>query len=274
MDSTLFFGVPKPIIGMCHLRAMPGDPHYDKQGGMHEVVKAARLDLNALQEGGVDAILFSNEFSLPYLTKSHMETVASMARVLGELMAEIKVPFGVDVLWDPMASISLAAATGAKFVREVFTGVYAGDFGLWNTNCGEVVRYQHSIGADSVRLFFNIVPEAAQYLAQRDVEQTAKSTVFNTRPDALCVSGLTAGRETDIQMLKIVKDAVPGVPVFANTGVRLENIESQLSIADGAIVGTTFKAGGVFSNPVDVERVRKIMDRVRQIRRAGVAQRG
>ena len=119
------FKTEKPIIAMCHLQAMPGDPYYDRNGGMKKVLDSARHDLLALQKGGVDAILFSNEFSLPYLTKVKMETVVSMGRIIGELMDEISVSFGVNVLWDPKASIDLAVATGAKFVREIFSGVYA-----------------------------------------------------------------------------------------------------------------------------------------------------
>lgn len=260
------FKVEKPIIAMCHLQALPGDPQFDHRKGMRWVLDQARRDLHALQDGGVDAIMFSNEFSLPYLTKVKTETVAAMARIIGELMSEINIPYGVNVLWDAAASLDLAAATGAKFVREIFTGVYASDFGLWNTNCGEVVRHQHAIGADDVKLLFNIVPEAAKYLGQRDVVEIARSTVFNTRPDAICVSGLTAGAETDVQTLRLVKQAIPSTVVFANTGVRLENVEQQLSIADGAVVGTTFKVDSVFENPVDQQRVKMLMDKVKAFR--------
>ena len=94
----------------------------------------------------------------------------------------------------------------------------------------------------------------------------AKSTVFNNRPDALCVSGLTAGAITDAQILKRVKDVVPDTVVFANTGVRYENVEQQLSVADGAVVGTTFKYDGIFENHVDQERVERFMEKVKKIR--------
>jgi membrane complex biogenesis BtpA family protein len=184
------------------------------------------------------------------------------------LKGEIKVPFGVNVLWDGKKSLDLAAATGALFVREIFTGVYASDFGLWNTNIGETKRHQHYLGADNVKLLFNIVPEAAQYLASRDIESIAKSTVFNNRPDALCVSGLTAGSETDSQILKRVKSVVPETVVFANTGLRLNNLRDQLSIADGAVVGTTFKYEGKFENHVDKNRVKEFMDKVIAFRSA------
>jgi len=258
-------GTEKAIIAMCHLDPLPGDPYYGNSC-MEQVIDHAREDLIALQNGGVDAVMFSNEFSLPYLTNVETVTVAAMARIIGELKNDIKIPYGVNVLWDPEKSLDLAVATDAKFVREIFTGVYASDFGVWNTNVGKTIRHQHAIGASNVKLLFNIVPEAARYLADRDIESIAKSTVFNNRPDALCVSGLTAGAMTDTQTLKRVKDTVKDTVVFANTGVRYENVEQQLSIADGAVVGTTFKIDGVFENHVDEARVKRFMDKVRAFR--------
>ena len=95
------FGTHKPIIAMCHVRALPGDPYFDADGGMEKVVDMARQEFLALQEGGVDAVMFSNEFSLPYLTKVETVTTVCMARVIGELKSEINIPFGVNMLWDP-----------------------------------------------------------------------------------------------------------------------------------------------------------------------------
>ncbi len=257
-------GTEKAIIAMCHLDALPGDPGYG--GCMDRVLEDARKDLIALQNGGVDAVMFSNEFSLPYLTDVETVTVAAMGRIIGELMSDIRVPFGVNVLWDAEKSLDLAAATGAKFVREIFTGVYASDFGLWNTNVGKTMRHRKRADAENVKVLFNILPEAARYLADRDIESVAKSTVFNNRPDALCVSGLTAGSMTDTSILKRVKDTVPDTVVFANTGVRPENVAQQLSIADGAVVGTTFKKDGRFENHVDEKRVADFMKKVREFR--------
>ncbi|UCG26318.1 MAG: BtpA/SgcQ family protein [Chloroflexota bacterium] len=261
------FGVRKPVIAMCHFRALPGDPDYDPDKGLAWVVESARADLLALQRGGVDAVMFSNENSLPYMTQVDPITTASMARIIAELYADITLPFGVNVLWDPVASIDLAVATGAAFVREIFTGVYASDFGIWNTNCGRVVRHRNALNGNHIKLFFNIVPESAVYLAERDVADVARSTVFGNKPDALCVSGLTAGVEPSHTALLQVKEAVPGTPVFANTGVSLSNVEQQLSIADGTITGTTFKRDGYIWNEVDEGRVRAFMDKVKEIRR-------
>jgi membrane complex biogenesis BtpA family protein len=264
MDEV--FGVKKPIIAMLHLMALPGDPGFDSHGGMEAVINRARRELEALQEGGVDAVMFSNEFSLPYLTKTEPITAISMARVIGELSQDFETPFGVNVLWDGMASIDLAASTGASFVREIFTGVYASDFGLWNTNVGEAARHRARIGAGNVKLLFNIVPESATYLAHRDIEEVTKTTVFATLPDGLCVSGLTAGASTDSQVLSKVKASAAGVPVFVNTGVRADNAAEQLAIADGAVIGTYFKKDGVFENPADQNRVKELMGVVKALR--------
>lgn len=260
------FGTVKPIIAMLHLLALPGDPEFDGDGGFRRIIDHARADLEALQEGGVDAVMISNESSLPYVTEVEPITVASMARIIGELREGIKVPYGVNVLWDPIASIDLAVATDARFVREIFTGVYASDFGLWDTNCGKAVRHRNRLGRPDIRLLFNIVPEAASYLSERALGEIARSTVFNARPDGLCVSGLTAGEETSTQALIEVKKAVPDTAVFANTGVTVANVAEQLEIADGAVVGTTFKVDNHTWNPVDQDRVNEFMQKVVALR--------
>ena len=260
------FKTKKPIIAMCHLQPMPGDPNYDFKSGMQKVVDAAFKEFTALQDGGVDAVMFSNEFSMPYLKKVMPETTAAMARVIGEIKSEIKIPYGVNVLWDPYASLDLAAATDAQFIREIMSGVYASDFGLWDTNTGEIARHQTRLGISDCKLLFNIVPEAAQYLTPRDVADIAKSTVFNNNPDVICVSGMTAGIGADMGVLERVKNAIPTTPVFANTGCRLDTIENIFKIADGAVVGTTFKKDGKFENTVDKNRVTEFMDKVHSIR--------
>lgn len=260
------FAVKKPVIAMLHLSALPGDPGYDTSGGLRAVIDRAKAELDALQGGGVDGIMVSNEFSLPYLTKTEPITAITMARIIGELLPQFTVPYGVNVLWDGKASIDLAVAVGAKWVREIFTGVYASDFGLWDTNIGEVARYRHRIGGDDVKLLFNIVPESAQYLAGRSLKSIAETTVFATKPDAICVSGLTAGAPTDTQALATVKESAGNVPVFVNTGVRASNAAEQLSIADGAVVGTYFKEDGLFENRAVQSRAEELMNAVKAFR--------
>ena len=269
MNSWLkdLFGVEKPVIAMCHFQALPGDRDYDEKRGIDWIIESARADLKALQDGGVDAVMFSNERSMPWMTRVEQIIPTTMAFVIGQILNEVRIPYGVNVIWDPTACIDLAVATKASFVREIFTGAYASDFGLWAPNCGEIVRHQRALNGQNVKLFFNITPEAAVYLGGRDLASVARSTVFNNSPDAICISGMTAGMETSMQDLTVVKDAIPETPIFANTGVRLENVQEQLAVADGCITGTTFKRDGYIWNEVDINRVRAFMDKVKEIRK-------
>ena len=220
-----------------------------------------------MQNVGVDGIMFSNEFSLPYLTKVEPIPIAAMGWVIGALKNEITVPYGVNCLWDPIASLDLCVSVGGKFIRQIIPGFYASDFGLWNTNVGETVRHKMAIGGRNIKMLYNIVPEAAKYLADRSIEDIARSTEFNNRPDALCVSGLTAGSETDTQVLSRVKKSVKHTPILCNTGCNKDNIVRQLSNSDGAVCATTFKYDGKFENAVDEARVKEFMDIVKEFRK-------
>ena len=54
---TSMFKTEKPVIGMLHLRSLPGDPLYYPGGSVPQVVEAAKHDLEALQQGGVDGVV-------------------------------------------------------------------------------------------------------------------------------------------------------------------------------------------------------------------------
>ena len=107
----------KTVVAMVHLPALPGSPDYDPEEGMNKILDAVMSDLEALQSGGVDAVMFGNEFDRPYVLKAPPEGLASLAAVIGQVKSMIKVPFGVNYLWDPVATVALAVATEADFAR-------------------------------------------------------------------------------------------------------------------------------------------------------------
>ncbi len=258
---TELTGKPKTIIGMVHLPALPGTPLYDATGGMAAIRDWARRDLEALQEGGIHAVMFCNENDRPYRLDADMASVAAMADVVASLRPELSVPFGVNVLWDPIATLAVAAATGAAFCREIFTGAFAGDFGLWVRSAGDAFRYRRQIGAENVRLLFNINAEFAAPLAPRPIADVARSVAFSSNPDAICVSGPITGQPATASALAevsaVIKDT--GIPVLVNTGFRASNARELLHYADGAIVGSSLKVDGVTWNRVDKARVVELM---------------
>jgi membrane complex biogenesis BtpA family protein len=263
------FGVSKPIIAMVHLRALPGRPRHDRKAGMRPITEAVARDLAALQDAGVDGLLFCNEADLPYRLSVGPEAAAAMAAVIGEVGREIRRPFGVDLVWDPVASLAVARATGASFVREVFTGVYESDLGIMRPDFGAIAAYRAGIGAESVALFANITPEFASSLGPRTITERARSAVF-LGVDAVLISGPITGTPTDIAELRAAKAALPAAPVLANTGVTADTVAEILAVADGAIVGTTLKRGAVTWNPVDHGRAATFMEAARRARESAV----
>ena len=238
------FGTAKPAIAMLHCPGLPGRPRHDVTAGMDGVVDALRRDLAILQEAGVDGLLFCNENDIPYQLRVGPEITAAMAGAIGRLRGDLRVPFGVNLLWDATASLAVARATGASFVREVMTGVYESDLGMIAPDIGAIAGYRTMIGATDVALFDNIAPEFASAIGHRGVAERARGAAF-LGVDAILISGPAAGTAFAMSDLREAKEAVRDVPVIANTGVRADRIAEIFAIADGAIVGTSLKRDGV-----------------------------
>lgn len=261
------FGKKKPIIAMAHFQPLPGTPLYNPQVGVKGMLELMRQDVKKLLDNGVDGILFCNEGDRPYSLKADLEAVAVMTHIITEL-APTDRPFGVDFLWDAKAPLAIAKATGASFVREVFTGVYESDMGLWSPDAAAMLRYRHNIDADGVKVFYNVTPEFASTLGTRTIGQRAYSAVVSSLADAILVSGPMAGSEPDIAGVKEAKEGVRyTVPVLLNTGARADNIHKFLEYADGVIVGSSLKVDGYTWNPVDAERVKTFVAAVEKVRK-------
>lgn len=268
--STSFearFRTSKPVIAMVHFPGLPGRPRHDRSAGRARLLDVVGRDLEVLQDAGVDAVLFCNEADIPYQLKVGPEIPAAMAAVIGELHSTIRVPFGVNVLWDATASLAVARATGATFIREVLTGVYESDIGMISPALGEVAAYRETIGAGDVALFGNITPEFSSSIGTRSVAERARSASF-LGLDAILISGPEAGVPFAMSDLRAAKTAVPQTPVLANTGVQADRLAEILAIADGVIVGTSLKVDGVTWNPVDPSRALHFMETARKARAA------
>lgn len=261
------FAETRPVIGMVHFGALPGAPLYDAEAGLEGLLNLARSDLRALQSAGFDAVLFGNENDRPYELDADLASTATMGWLIGRLREEMNVPFGVNVLWDPMSTIALAAATGAAFAREIFTGVHASDMGIWTPDAGAAMRYRDRLGCSDVAMFFNVSAEFASSLDRRPLAERARSVVFSSIPDAVLVSGAITGEAAPLSELEKVKSALPDTAVLANTGVRHETVADVLEAADGCIVGSALKVDGDTWREVDPDRAADFMERARSIRR-------
>ncbi len=87
-----------------------------------------------------------------------------------------------------------------------------------------------------------------------------------TRSDGIVVTGETIGSETPMERIVQFREYLCGHPLIVGSGVTVNNVYRQLQVADGAIVGSYSKVGGVLENPVDQGRVQELMSVVMQLR--------
>ena len=264
---AVFPNTPRPLVAMAHVPALPGTPLYDAAGGVDALVEHVQRDVDVLVDAGFDAVMFCNENDRPYELHAGPEASAVMARVVTECRTAA-IPFGVDFLWDPRIALATAVATGASFLREVVSGVWESDMGLWNTDAAATLRERRRLDAGDIAILMNISPEFASPIGTRTFAQIAKSTVVSSLADGILVSGPMAGAGPDTAVLREVRDAVdavdPEVPVILNTGARAETIAEMLQIADGCIVGSSLKVDGHTWNRVDPDRARRFVDAARR----------
>jgi membrane complex biogenesis BtpA family protein len=248
------------LIGMVHVAPLPGSPRWD--GSMERVVAAALADARALIEGGMDALLVENHGDAPF-TPGRVEpaTVAALAVVAREVRAALPAAtLGINVLKnDARAALAVACAVGARFIRvNVHAGAVVADQGLVQADAYHTLRDRRLLGAD-VRIFADVGGKHATPLAPVDLEQHARDLRHRGLADGLVVSGPATGAATSIADVKRVRGAVSDVPILIGSGATPDTAAELLSIADGLIIGTSVKRDGDVAQPVDPERVRRLV---------------
>ncbi len=253
--KTLFNQHPKVLIGVVHLRALPGSPRW--RGDLEEVIACAVQDARAYQRGGAHALFLENFGDVPF-TKSQVgpETIAAMAAAGRAVRATVKLPLGFNVLRnDARAALALCAACQGSFIRvNVHIGAMLTDQGLLEGNAYETLRYRQQV-CPGAQIFADVHVKHALPLAGWTIEAAARDTVERGLADGLIVSGAGTGQPTDIADVKRVRRICPTTKLLLGSGVTLENVRAYLPVADGFIVGTSLKVGGRVSNPVDAKRV-------------------
>jgi membrane complex biogenesis BtpA family protein len=246
------------VIGMIHVAALPGAPLYG--GSMQAIVDAALRDARALRDGGCDAIAFENFGDRPFF-KDHVpaETVAALTRVIVEVVAEVRMTFGVNVLRNDAASaIAIAAATGAAFIRvNVHTGAMLTDQGIIEGRAAETLRTRTAL-APEVLIFGDHMVKHAAPLTVIDDAQAAKDLRHRGLADAIIISGAETGAEPDRGRFARVSEALSDAPIVIGSGLTDGNA-STFAAADAAIVGTSIKVDGRVEAPVDPDRVKRLV---------------
>jgi membrane complex biogenesis BtpA family protein len=255
--------VPKPVIGMLHLPALPGSPSYG--GDLSSIRDLVLRDARALCDGGVNGLMLENFGDTPFFagsvpthTVTHMTSLAQSVRDVSDL------PLGINVLRnDGLSALAIALAVGADYIRvNVLSGACLTDQGVITGNAAELMRYRQQIGADHIKVLADVRVKHAAPLADRPIEEEVDELVQRAAADGVIVSGVGTGHPTDPQMVKQVKRSALDTPVFIGSGATPQTLAELLPHADGFIVGSYFKMDGQLDQPVDVKRVKAFLDAV------------
>jgi membrane complex biogenesis BtpA family protein len=245
------FGAPRALIGMLHLEALPGSPgaSLDVAAITEKAVREARI----YRDAGFHAVMIENMHDRPYLKGAvGPEVVAAMAVIGREVRREVALPLGVQVLAGAnREAIAVAHASGAAFVRvEGFVFAHVADEGVIEASAGDLLRYRRAIGAEPVLVLADVKKKHAAHAVTADVDvvETARAAEFFLA-DGVIVTGPSTGRAADPREVAAVADAI-GVPTLVGSGVTPENL-GRFESADGFIVGSAVKVGGLWSNAID-----------------------
>lgn len=263
MSFQGLFSVERPIIGMVHLLALPGAPEYG--GDVDEICQQALNDAQALAEGGVDALIVENFGDEPFVIgEPAAHDLALMAAITRDIQRLVTIPVGVNVQFNAWeAEIAIAYACRAEFIRvEVFVDYVVSAVGVVQPCAAQITRYRSALGGDSIQLWADVQTKYTRNIAPQPLAQSARDAEA-ARADALIVTGAATGSATPLEAVAEVKQ-VTSLPVLVGSGTTCDNVSAVLKVADGAIVGSTFKHDGIVQNPVSVERTREFMRAARR----------
>ncbi len=263
------FHVRKPVIGVVHSLPLPGSPLYRGQN-MDEVYEHAIREARRYAQGGIDGLMVENAQDLPFLKPDDIshETVSTMAVMARLVKEEVDLPVGVSCLADGVIpALAIAKASGAAFVRATqWVYGYLGNHGFVDAQAPKALRYRTSIGANHIRVFADVRVKHGSHaiVADRSASEIAHDSEYYGA-DGLIATGSHTGFATPVDEVRAVK-AGTSLPVLVGSGANAENVGELLQDADGVIVGSSLKTGGMWWQPVDPDKVARFMDAVGRAR--------
>lgn len=274
MSLEKCFGKQRVLLGVVHLPPLPGSPGYG--GSMDDVIEWALADARALEEGGLDGAVVENFGDAPFFPdRVPPETVAAMAVAVAEIRKQTRFPLGINVLRnDAHSALALASACGAQFIRvNIHTGSAVTDQGVISGRAYETLRIMESLWAKTPErrplLLADVAVKHATPLGTQVLDQIAEDTFHRGGADALLVTGEGTGKQSSFDDVQRIRKAVPDAPVLMASGITEKTAARAVREAHGAIVGSWLKRDGEVGQPVDIDRVRALVEAARSGLAAG-----
>jgi len=262
VDFRKIINKDKSLIGMVHLQALPGSPQSEKTP--QQIIDIAVDEATKLAEFGFDAILIENMHDTPYMLRDvGPEIVAAMTVATQAVIDAVDLPIGVQILAGAnKAALAVAHATGAHFIRtEGFAFASIADEGLMDVaDAGPLLRERRRINAEHIAILADIQKKHSSHALTADLSigDHARGADF-MGADGVIVTGSHTGHAVDMDQLRQVRGATE-LPLLVGSGVTPENVKDIFKFADAAIVGSSIKQGGNWSNQLDSKRCIELID--------------
>ncbi|XP_076856922.1 uncharacterized protein F13E9.13, mitochondrial isoform X3 [Brachyhypopomus gauderio] len=268
---NLFGRLKTNIIGMVHVRALPGTPL--SRATIPEIIEEVCREADIYHHAGLDGLIIENMHDVPYVFDVGPEVCASMTAVCAAVRSLYpSLPIGVQILSaanQTALAVALAAvqSPGLDFIRaEGFVFSHVADEGLLNACAGALLRYRRQIGAEHIQIFTDIKKKHSAHALTADVSiaETARAAELFLS-DGLIVTGPATGVQADPAELNEVIHSTR-LPVLIGSGVTIDNVEHYLD-ANAMIIGSYFKRCGRWDCDVDPERTRRFMEKIHSLRK-------
>jgi membrane complex biogenesis BtpA family protein len=254
------FSSAKPVIAVVHAGALPGTPG----GGatLCELEKVVRAESAIYRDAGAHGIILENMHDVPYLRGAVGPEITAAMTVLAQAVnGESGLPCGIQILAGANhEAVAVAHAVGLDFVRvEGFAFAHVADEGLIQSSAASLLRFRRHIGADRVQVWADVKKKHSSHAITADVSigDTAHAMEF-MRADAVIVTGSATGVQPTEEDIGAVRHHCR-LPLYLGSGITAENLPRYFALADGFIVGSTFKCDGRWDQPVDRQRVERFM---------------
>lgn len=258
----------KFLAAMIALPALPGSPLYE--GNNKSILEHVLEDLEAYKEVGVDSIILENDFDVPYITPPlPQEAIELTIQIAKEVRKRFDGPLGVQMLEAANeASLEIAIQADFDFIRvEGFVYGHVGPAGIIRGCAGELLRKRKELRAEHIKVFGDVNKKHAAHAITADLDITdevMQAELFLI--DGVVVTGKFTGKEADKEDLEKVK-SVTNLPVIIGSGITKENISEYFLLADGFIVGSTFRKNGKFLEQLERQRLNDFMQVFSRLRK-------
>ena len=240
MEFSEVFRINKPVMAMVHLKGYSGE---DKR-------RRWEREIGIYYRSGVDAVIVEDYFgSVPYVYQA--------LEFLRESYPDRI--YGVNILDEPEMSMQAALEYKASFIQvDSVCGHLPKDA---DNAYGEMMK---ELKKNGVLIMGGVRFKYQPVLSGRSLGEDLG--LSKERCGAVVVTGEATGVSTDEDKIREFRGILGDFPLIVGAGLNDMNAFSQLSIADGGIIGSWLKDGHSATGEVNESYVRSFMDIVFRLR--------